>query len=74
MRLDYPLDPPQGPGLFLQKQALTRDAEIGGTVEYVVTLRNVSGMLLNNVVVRDVLPRGFTFVEGTARRDAIAPD
>ncbi|RYX83215.1 DUF11 domain-containing protein [bacterium] len=74
VRLDYPLDPPQGPGLFLQKTALTRDAEIGGTVEYVVTLRNVSGMLLNNVVVRDVLPRGFSFVEGTARRDAIAPD
>ncbi len=73
VRFDVPLDPPQGPGLFLQKAALTRDAEIGGTVEYVVTLKNVAGAQLNNVEVRDVLPRGFTFVAGTARRDAFAP-
>ncbi|BCM91019.1 hypothetical protein IAD21_02883 [Abditibacteriota bacterium] len=74
VRLDFPLDPPQGPGLFLQKEALTRDAEVGGTVEYVLTLKNVAGVQLNNVEVRDVLPRGFSFVVGTARRDAVAPE
>ena len=73
VRLDVPLDPPVGPGLFLQKAALTRDAEIGGTVEYALTLKNVSGVLLNNVEVLDTLPRGFSFVAGTARRDATAP-
>lgn len=73
VRLDIPLDPPLGPGLFLQKAALARDAEMGGTVEYALTLKNVSGVLLNNVEVRDVLPRGFSFVSGTARREAQAP-
>lgn len=73
VRIDVPLDPPSGPGLFLQKAALVRDAEIGGTVEYQLTLKNVSGVLLNNVEVRDVLPRGFSFVSGTARRNALAP-
>jgi len=70
LRLDVPLDPPQGTGLFLQKAALVRDAEIGGTVEYVLTLKNVSGALLNQAIIRDTLPRGFSFVAGTARHDA----
>lgn len=69
MHFDVPLDPPLGTGIFLQKAALVRDAEIGGTVEYVLTLKNVSGLLLNQAVIRDVLPRGFSFVAGTARRD-----
>ena len=70
IRLDVPLDGPQGTGLFLQKAALVRDAEIGGTVEYALTLKNVSGAAMTGAVIRDTLPRGFSFVKGTARRDA----
>ncbi len=73
VRLDVPLDARQGTGLFLQKAALARDAEIGGTVEYALTVNNVSGAALSRVTVTDTPARGFTFVPGTARRDAIPP-
>ena len=70
--LDVPLDPPQGAGLFVDKIARSRDAEIGGTVDYQVTISNVAGVAVNNVQLADGLPRGFTFVPGSARRQNAA--
>ena len=66
--LDVPLDPPLGAGLFVDKIARSRDAEIGGTVDYQVTVRNVAGIPVTNVQLLDGLPRGLTFVPGSARR------
>ena len=66
--IDVPLDPPQGTGLFVDKIARSRDAEIGGTVDYQVTIRNVAGVAVNNVLLLDGLPRGLTYVAGSARR------
>ncbi len=68
--LDVPLDPPQGTGLFVDKIARSRDAEIGGTVDYQVTIRNVAGVAVNNVQLLDGLPRGLTYVAGSARRQS----
>ena len=70
--LDVPLDPPLGAGLFVDKIARSRDAEIGGTVDYQVTIRNVAGVAVNNVQLLDGLPRGFTFVPNSARRQSAA--
>ncbi len=70
--LDVPLDPPAGTGLFVDKIARVRDAEIGGTVDYQVTVRNVAPVAVNNIQIADSLPRGFTFVPGSARRQAAA--
>ena len=66
--LDVPLDPPLGAGLFVDKVARTRDAEIGGTVDYQVTIRNVAPIAVDNIQLADSLPRGLTFVPGSARR------
>ncbi len=68
--LDVPLDPPQGAGLFVDKVARSRDAEIGGSVDYQVTVRNVAGVAVNNVQLLDALPRGLTYVAGSARRQS----
>ena len=66
--LDVPLDPPLGAGLFVDKVARTRDAEIGGSVDYQVTVRNVAPTAVDNIQLSDSLPRGLTFVPGSARR------
>ena len=66
--LDVPLDPPLGAGLFVDKIARSRDAEIGGTVDYQVTVRNVAAIPVMNVQLLDSLPRGLTYVAGSARR------
>lgn len=68
VQLDVPLDPPLGAGLFVDKIARARDAEIGGTVDYQVTIRNVAPAAVTSVNLLDVLPRGLTFVKGSARR------
>lgn len=48
------------------------DAEIGGTVDYQVTVRNVAPIVVNNIQITDLLPRGFTFVPNSARRQNAA--
>ena len=68
--LDVPLDPPLGAGLFVDKIARSRDAEIGGTVDYQVTVRNVAPVAVDNIQLADSLPRGLTFVPGSARRQS----
>ncbi len=70
--LDVPLDPPPGAGLFVDKIARARDAEIGGTVDYQVTIRNVAPIAVTGIRLADSLPRGFTFVPGSARRQTPA--
>ena len=70
VQIDVPLDPPQGPGLFIEKSAISREAEIGGSVDYAVIVRNLSDVRMDTVSVSDVLPLGFTYVPNSARRDS----
>ena len=67
VEIDIPLDSPAPTGVFLEKAALSRDAEIGGTVDYSLTLRNVSGAALNDASITDTLPLGFSYVKGSSR-------
>lgn len=67
-----PLDPAAPTALVLTKSGDKSVAEIGDTVLYTVTLRQVSGPALSQVTVRDRLPAGFTLIRGTVRVNGVA--
>ncbi len=62
-----PLDPRVPPGLSISKIGDRQIAEVGDTVLYTLVIRQTAGGALPNVSVLDVLPPGFTYVQGTAR-------
>lgn len=64
--LDIPLDPiPKG--LVVEKRALRPTAEIGESVGYEIRMRNLSGFPIRRLNLHDDLPRGFTYLPGSAR-------
>lgn len=67
-----PLDAAQGTALVIVKVGDRRVAEIGDTVQYTITVRQTAGAPLRALDVLDTLPRGFTYIEGTARVDGQA--
>lgn len=67
-----PLDAAVAPGLVITKTGDRRIAEIGDTVQYTITIRQTAGNPLQTVNVVDTLPRGFTYIEGTARAGGVA--
>ncbi|MEK7322404.1 MAG: hypothetical protein AABZ84_04915 [Pseudomonadota bacterium] len=64
--IDIPLDA-GGEGLFVQKTASRRTAEIAEFVDYTVKIKNVSGAALAGITLSDALPAGFAYQPGTAR-------
>jgi uncharacterized repeat protein (TIGR01451 family) len=72
VHFDVPLDPgANAGGLFIQKTANKKTAEIGDFVDYSIKLNNVSAGALLGVVVSDSLPAGFAYVRGTARLNGV---
>ncbi len=67
VQIDVPVDGPAPSGLFIEKAASRRTAEIADFVDYRVRVRNSSGFALTGVTVSDLLPRGFAYVSGSAR-------
>ncbi len=67
-----PLDPAVPTALVLTKIGDKSVAEIGDSILYTVTLRQVSGPALGQVTVRDRLPAGFTLIRGTVRVNGVA--
>lgn len=67
-----PLDTAVATGLAISKTGDRQTAEIGDTVQYTITVRQTAGSALRAVNVIDRLPRGFTYIEGTARADGRA--
>ncbi len=55
--------------LIISKRGDKSMAEIGDMVLYTIEVRHVSGTVPRMVNVVDVLPRGFTYIDGTARVD-----
>lgn len=53
--------------LELQKTASKRSAELGDMIDYSLLVKNVGGVLLNDVHVTDVLPVGFLLEPNTTR-------
>jgi uncharacterized repeat protein (TIGR01451 family) len=64
-----PVDPLSAPKLSLSKVADLRSVELGASVRYTVTVRQVAGNALAQATVVDRLPAGFTFIKGTAVLD-----
>jgi uncharacterized repeat protein (TIGR01451 family) len=62
-----PLDTAEATGLVITKTGDRQIAEIGDTVQYTITVRQTAGSALATVNIVDTLPRGFTYIEGTAR-------
>lgn len=67
-----PLDTAVATGLAITKTGDRQTAEIGDTVQYTITIRQIAGSPLQTVNVIDRLPRGFTYIEGTARANGVA--
>ncbi|WP_353085021.1 SdrD B-like domain-containing protein [Stenotrophomonas sp.] len=67
-----PLDTAVATGLAISKNGDRQTAEIGDTVQYTITIRQTAGSALRTVNVVDRLPRGFTYIDGTARADGRA--
>jgi uncharacterized repeat protein (TIGR01451 family) len=53
-------------GLFLEKRAGVKNAEIGDSVEYSLRVKSVGGTT-KNVIISDKLPLGFKLIEGTVK-------
>ncbi len=69
---DVPLDGPPPGGLFIEKEASAQVVEMGGFIEYRVRVRNAGSVAIQKVRVSDRLPRGFSFVRGSARLETTA--
>ena len=64
-----PLDPQVAPGLVITKTGDRKTVEVGDSLLYTITIRQTAGAAMATVNVIDRLPRGFTFIDGTARVD-----
>ncbi|WP_269789628.1 SdrD B-like domain-containing protein [Stenotrophomonas sp. Iso1] len=62
-----PLDTAEATGLVITKTGDRQTAEIGDTVQYTITVRQTAGSAMATLNIVDTLPRGFTFIDGTAR-------
>ncbi|MGH8036289.1 MAG: SdrD B-like domain-containing protein [Stenotrophomonas sp.] len=67
-----PLDTAVATGLAITKTGDRQTAEIGDTVQYTITVRQTAGSALAALNVVDRLPRGFTYINGTARAEGRA--
>ena len=74
LRVDIPIDP-AGTDLFLTKAADREWAAVGDFIEYSLRVENTSSGPFGSVTVRDCLPPGFTYQEGSTTIDgAGAPE
>ena len=64
---DVPVDNGPASGLFVEKVASVKLAELGDFVDYAITIQNNAGKLLTEVMLNDTLPAGFSYQPGSAR-------
>lgn len=69
VRFDVPLDADAVSALFVEKSVARTFVEPGDALDYVVLIANRSDGTLDSVQVIDLLPPGFAFLSGTARRN-----
>jgi uncharacterized repeat protein (TIGR01451 family) len=63
-----PLDPLASGTLLVNKTGDKSVAEVGDSVRYTIRVRNTSNGVVPDVMVDDLLPAGFRYIAGTARR------
>ncbi len=59
-------------GLIATKSTPVDAAPLGGVVPYTITFENTSGLPINGVDLVDLLPHGFSYVEGSALVNGVA--
>lgn len=69
-----PLDTADTTGLVITKTGDRQIVELGDTLQYTITVRQTAGSTLSMVNIVDTLPRGFTYIDGTARLGGRALD
>ncbi|WP_374297434.1 SdrD B-like domain-containing protein [Acinetobacter sp.] len=77
LNIDIPIDPlsdESRSNLFVKKVATDNEAEIGDFEEYTVTVANRGNVDATDVSIKDTLPRGFIYVEGSMRVDGTKVD
>ena len=70
--VDIPLDPELDTDLSVHKTASVSEVSVGSSINYSIRIQNHSKRRLYAVKVRDYLPRGFNYVNGTATLDGNA--
>ncbi|MDD0815804.1 hypothetical protein PSQ39_14295 [Curvibacter sp. HBC28] len=63
---------PQLTSLTLEKTGSTKQAEMGDFIDFMLNLANNGATTLTDIRLQDQLPRGFSYVPGTARGGFIA--
>jgi uncharacterized repeat protein (TIGR01451 family) len=63
-----PLDP-AGEALLITKTVNKKTASVGDLLFYTLTIRNTTSAVLADITIRDNIPAGFKYVEGSARLD-----
>jgi uncharacterized repeat protein (TIGR01451 family) len=66
-----PLDPQLAGSVAISKTSPMLYVTRGQQVPYLITVNNVSGLLLSDVSIVDRIPAGFAYVEGSARLDGV---
>jgi uncharacterized repeat protein (TIGR01451 family) len=66
-----PIDPELGGAIAISKTTPFVNVTRGQLVPYVITVRNVAGLLLTDVIIVDRVPAGFSYIEGSARIDGV---
>lgn len=77
LNIDIPIDPlseESRSNLFVKKVATDNDAEVGEFEEYTVTVANRGTTDATDVSIKDTLPRGFIYVQGSMRVDGTKVD
>jgi len=69
-----PLDPTLSGTIAITKSTPLLEVTRGQLVPYTITVNNVTGELLTDVVVVDRLPAGFTYVPGSALLDGVTTE
>ncbi|MFT6434441.1 MAG: putative repeat protein (TIGR01451 family) [Candidatus Azotimanducaceae bacterium] len=69
--IDIPLDEPVGE-IFISKRANKEIAAIGDFVQYEISVQNNASSSVNNTNIRDMLPKGFRYQQGSLRIDGEA--
>ncbi len=70
-----PLDPLGAGSVLVTKTGNKTVAEIGDSVQYTIRIRNTTGVPIAGVTLEDLLPAGFRYILGTARRGSVTlPD
>jgi len=55
--------------LFISKTASVQKSEIGDIITYTVIVRNIGTVDVELCQVKDIMPQGFQYIEGTTRQD-----